>query len=349
MRLTTGRSQHETPRVHHVFTADLARPRRRANRMNRRNFITVLSGAAATWPLAAGAQQPGTPVIGFVSIRSAEDVSSAPVNAFRQGLIEAGYVPGQNVAVEYRWAANQLDRLPTFATELVRRPVSVIAAMGTSTTLPIVFLTADDPVKLGLVASFNRPGSNLTGVSFVSAMLGAKRLELLRTLVPKADLIAVLVDPNSAESQNQSRGAEEAARALGQQVVFVNATPREIEGSFITVVQRGAGALLVSGSPSFGSQRHRIAALCAQHSLPALFSTSEYPAAGGLISYGASLSDAYRQAAIYVGRILKGDRPSDLPVLQPTKFELVINLKTAKVLGLQVPDKLLALAADVIE
>jgi len=326
--------------------------------MNRRNFITVLSGAAATWPLAAGAQQPGTPVIGFVSIRSAEDVSSAPVNAFRQGLIEAGYVPGQNVAVEYRWAANQLDRLPTFATELVRRPVSVIAAMGTasaqaakatSTTLPIVFLTADDPVKLGLVASLNRPGSNLTGVSFVSAMLGAKRLELLRTLVPKADLIAVLVDPNSAESQNQSRGAEEAARAVGQQVVFVNATPREIEGSFITVVQRGAGALLVSGSPSFGSQRHRIAALCAQHSLPALFSTSEYPAAGGLISYGASISDAYRQAAIYVGRILKGDRPSDLPVLQPTKFELVINLKTAKVLGLEVPDKLLALADEVIE
>jgi putative tryptophan/tyrosine transport system substrate-binding protein len=229
MRLTAGRSQHETPRVHHVFTADLARPRRRADRMNRRNFITVLSGAAATWPLAAGAQQPGTPVIGFVSIRSADDVSSAPVDAFRQGLIEAGYVPGQHVAVEYRWAANQLDRLPTFATELVRRPVSVIAAMGTasaqaakaaSTTLPVVFLTADDPVKLGLVASLNRPGSNLTGVSFVSAMLGAKRLELLRTLVPKADLIAVLVDPNSAEGQNQSRGAEEAARALGQQVVL---------------------------------------------------------------------------------------------------------------------------------
>jgi putative tryptophan/tyrosine transport system substrate-binding protein len=191
---------------------------------------------------------------------------------FRQGLIETGYVPGQNVAVEYRWAANQLDRLPAFAIELVRRPVSVIAALGTasaqaakaaSTTVPVVFLTADDPVRLGLVASLNRPGANLTGVSFVSAMLGAKLLELLRTLVPKADLIAVLVDPNSAESQNQTRGVEEAGRALGQQGVFVNATPSEIERAFITVAQRGAGALLVSGSPSFGSQRHRIAAISA--------------------------------------------------------------------------------------
>jgi putative ABC transport system substrate-binding protein len=325
--------------------------------VKRRDFLALIGGTAAAWPLAVSAH-PGTPVIGIVSIRSADDVSSAPVDAFRQGLIEAGYVPGQNVAVEYRWAANQLDRLPAFATELVRRPVSVIAAMGTasaqaakaaSTTLPIVFLTADDPVKLGLVASLNRPGANVTGVSFVSAMLGAKRLELLRTLMPKADLIAVLVDPNSAESQNQSRGVEEAARALGQQVVFVNAPPSEIDRAFITVVQRGAGALLVSGSPSFGSQRHRIATLCAQHSLPALFSTREYSAAGGLMSYGASISDAYRQVAIYVGRILKGDRPSDLPVLQPTKFELVINLTTAKTLGLELPDRLLALADEVIE
>jgi putative tryptophan/tyrosine transport system substrate-binding protein len=326
--------------------------------VKRREFLALIGGAVAARPVAVCAQQPAMPVIGFLSIRLADDVSSAPVDAFRQGLIETGYVPGQNVAVEYRWAANQLDRLPAFAIELVRRPVSVIAALGTasaqaakaaSTTVPIVFLTADDPVRLGLVASLNRPGANLTGVSFVSAMLGAKRLELLRTLVPKADLIAVLVDPNSAESQNQSRGAEEAGRALGQQVVFVNATPSEIERAFITVAQRGAGALLVSGSPSFGSQRHRIAALCAQHSLPALFSTREYSAAGGLMSYGASISDAYRQAAIYVGRILKGDRSSDLPVLQPTKFELVINLTTAKTLGLEIPDRLLALADEVIE
>jgi len=326
--------------------------------VKRREFLALIGGTAAAWPLAVPAQQPPVSVIGLLSIRSADDISSAPVDAFRQGLIETGYVPGQNVAVEYRWAANQRERLPALVTELLRHPVVVIAAFGTaaaqaakaaSTTIPIVFLTADDPVKLGLVASLNRPGGNLTGVSFVSAMLGAKRLELLRTLVPKANLIAVLVDPNSAESQNQSRGAQEAARALGQQVIFVNATPSEIEGAFITVVQRGASALLVSGSPSFGSQRHRIAALCAQHSLPALFSTREYSSAGGLMSYGASISDAYRQTAIYVGRILKGGRSSDLPVLQPTKFELVVNLATAKALGLEVPDRLLALADEVIE
>jgi putative ABC transport system substrate-binding protein len=327
--------------------------------MKRREFIALLGGAAATWPLAARAQQPSMPVIGFVSIRSADDVSSDPIEAFRRGLIEAGFLPGQNVAVEYRWAANQLDRLPALVTELAQRPVSVIAAFGTataqaakaaSTTIPIVFLTADDPVKLGLVTSLNRPGGNITGVSFVSATLGAKRLELLRMLIPKTDLMAVLVDPNSAESQNQSTGAQEAARALGQQVIAVNAaTADEIDAAFGTLVQRGAGALLVSGSPSFGSQRNRIAALCARHSLPALFSTREYSAAGGLMSYGASISDSYRQAALYVGKILKGDRPSDLPILQPTKYELVINLRTAKTLGLEVPDKLLALTDEVIE
>jgi putative tryptophan/tyrosine transport system substrate-binding protein len=211
-------------------------------------------------------------------------------------------------------------------------------------------LTADDPVTVGIVASLNRPGGNVTGVTFVSAMLGAKRLELLRMLVPKTDVIAVLVDPKSTESQNQSRGVHEAARALGQEVVVLNAgTASEIATAFTTLVQQGVGALLVSGSPTFGSQRNQIVVLCARHSLPTLFSTREYSAAGGLISYGASISDSYRQAAIYVGRILKGDRPSDLPVLQPTKFELVINLKTAKALNLQIPDKLLALADEVIE
>jgi putative ABC transport system substrate-binding protein len=213
-----------------------------------------------------------------------------------------------------------------------------------------VFLTADDPVAVGLVGSLNRPGGNVTGVSFVSAMLGAKRLELLRALVPQTDVIAVLVDPKNAESQNQSRGVQEAARALGQPLVVFNAgNGTEIDRAFASLVQRRASALLVSGSPMFGSRRDQIVALCARHSLPALHSTREYSAAGGLISYGASISDAYRHTALYVARILKGDRPSDLPVVQPTRFELVINLKTAKALGIEVPDKLLALADEVIE
>jgi ABC-type uncharacterized transport system substrate-binding protein len=326
--------------------------------MKRREFITLMGGAAAAWPLAARAQQPAVPVIGFLSIRSADD-TFAPLAAFQQGLSETGYVAGRNLAIEYRWTAGQLDRLPTFVAELVRRPVSVIAAFGTvpahaakaaSSTIPIVFLTADDPVEVGLVANLNRPSGNLTGVTFVSATLGAKRLELLRALAPGADRIAVLVDPHSTESRNQLRGVEEAARTLGQQVVTVNAsTAGEIDAAFASLVQQRAGALLVSGSPTFGSQRNHIVALCARHSLPASFSTREYSAAGGLMSYGASIVDSYRQAAIYIGRILKGAKPAELPVLQPAKFELVINLKTAKALGIEVPDKLLALADEVIE
>jgi len=326
--------------------------------MTRREFITLLGGAATAWPVAAGAQQAAMPVIGFMSIRSADDASDNPA-AFRQGLNEAGYVVDRNVTIEYRWAANQVDRLRAFATELVLRPVSVIAAFGTvpaqtakaaSTTIPIVFLTADDPMMVGLVASLNRPSGNVTGVTFVSAMLGAKRLELLRALAPKTDVIAVLVDPNSTESQNQSRDIQEAARALGQPVVVLNAsTASEIDAAFTNLVQQRVSALIVSGSPTFGNRRNQIAGLEARQALPTMHSTREYSKAGGLISYGASISDAYRQAAIYVGRILNGDRPSELPILQPTKFDLVINLKTAKVLGLQVPDKLLALADDVIE
>jgi ABC-type uncharacterized transport system substrate-binding protein len=319
----------------------------------------ALLGGAIALPRATRAQQPPVPVIGFLSIRMANDVSSDPVDAFRQGLNEAGYVSDRSVTIEYRWAANEVDRIPALAMELVQRPVSVIAAFGTvaaqaakraSSTIPIVFLTADDPVAVGLVDSLNRPGGNITGVSFVSAMLGAKRLELLRALVPKTNLIAVLVDPKNAESQNQSRGVQEAARALGQPVVVFNAgNGIEIDAAFASLMRRGASALLVSGSPIFGSRRDQIVALCARHSLPALHSTREYTAAGGLISYGASISDAYRHTALYVVRILKGDRPSDLPVVQPTRFELVINLKTAKTLGIEVPDKLLALADEVIE
>ena len=326
--------------------------------MTRREFITLLGGAAAAWPLAAWAQQPPMPVIGFMSSRSA-DAGSVVAAAFRQGLHDAGYVADRNVAIEYRWAAGQVDRLPAMAAELVSRPVSVIAVFGTvparaaqaaSTTIPIVFMTADDPVTVGLVANLNRPGGNVTGVSFVSATLGTKRLELLRSLAPKADLIAVLLDPASTESQNQSRDVQEAGRALGQRVVVLNAgTAGEIDVAFMILVEQRVGALLVSGSPTFGSRHKQLVALAARHALPTMYATREYTAAGGLISYGASIFDAYRQAAIYVGRILKGDRPSDLPVLRPTKFELVINLKTARALGLDVPDRLLALADDVIE
>jgi putative ABC transport system substrate-binding protein len=326
--------------------------------MRRREFIAVLGGAAVAWPSLARAQQSATPVIGFLSIRSAED-TFAPLAAFRQGLNEAGYVEGRDAAIEYRWAAGQLDRLPAFVTELVQRQVSVIAVFGTvparaakaaTGTIPIVFMTADDPIEVGLVANLNRPSGNVTGVTFFSATLGAKRLEQLGALAPKADVIAVLVDPHSTESRNQLRGVEEAARALGQQVVAVNAsTASEIDAAFATLVQQRAGALLVSGSPTFGSQRNHIVALCARYSLPAGFSTREYSEAGGLMSYGASIVDSYRQAAIYVSRILKGATPTELPVLLPTKFELVINLKTAKALGLTIPQSLLLRADEVIE
>jgi putative ABC transport system substrate-binding protein len=326
--------------------------------MRRREFITLLGGAAATWPQGARAQQAAMPVVGFMSGRSA-DAGSVVAAAFRQGLNEAGFVADRNVAIEYRWAADQLDRLPAIAAELVSRPVSIIAVFGTvpaktvqaaSTTIPIVFLTADDPVTVGLVANLNRPGGNVTGVSFVSATLGTKRLELLRALAPKSDVVAVLLDPHSTESQNQSRDVQEAAGALGVRVVVLNAgTASEIDSAFATLVQQRVGALLVSGSPTFGSRHKQLVALAARHALPTMYATREYSAAGGLISYGASILDSYRQAAIYVGRILKGDRPSDLPVLRPTKFELVINLKTAKALGLDIPDKLLALADEVIE
>jgi putative ABC transport system substrate-binding protein len=326
--------------------------------MRRREFMTLLGGAAA-WPLAARAQQgERMPAIGFLSIRSDDDVSEI-VAAFRQGLNETGYIEGRNVAIEYRWAANQVDRLPGLVTELVRRPVSAIAAFGTvpaqtakaaSSTIPIVFLTADDPIMVGLVANLHRPGGNVTGVSFVSAMLGSKRLELLRTLAPAADMIGMLVDPASTESQNQAKDVQEAARVLGQRVVVVNAgNASEINTAFSTLAQQRAGALLVSGSPTFASERKLLMALATRYALPTMYATLEYSKAGGLISYGASITDSYRQAAIYVGRILKGDRPTDLPVLQPTKFELIINLKTAKSLGIEVPDKLLALADEVIE
>ena len=279
--------------------------------------------------------------------------------AFRQALNEVGFVDGRNVAIEYRWAANQVDQLPALASELVGRPATVIAAFSTTgalaakaatTTVPIVFMTGDDPVKAGIVASLARPGGNITGITFVSASLGTKRLQLLRALVPKSDLIAMLVDPNSPESVNQANDVVDAARALGQQLAILHAgTVGDIDLAFASMVQQRADALLLSGSPSFTSWRDQIVALAARYKVPTMYQFREFPAAGGLISYGANLSDAYRQTGIYVARVLRGDKPGDLPVMQPTRFDLVINLKTAKPLGLELPPTLLALADEVIE
>jgi putative ABC transport system substrate-binding protein len=310
------------------------------------------------WPLAARAQQPAMPVIGFLNARSATDTVGLAA-AFRQALNEVGFVDGRNVTIEYRWASNQADQLPALAAELVGRPATVIAAFSTvaaraaktaTTTTPIVFLTGDDPIKTGLVASFARPDGNITGVTFVSAILGSKRLQLMRALAPKAELIAVLVDPNTPESVNHTADVADAARAVGQQLMVLNAaTASEIDMAFASLMQPRAGALLVSGSPTFLSKRDQIIALAMRHKVPALYANREFARGGGLVSYGANISDSYRQAGLYVGRILRGDRPADLPVVQPTRFELVLNLKTAKGLGLELPLTLLALADEVIE
>jgi putative ABC transport system substrate-binding protein len=326
--------------------------------MRRREFISLLGGAAVGWPLTARAQQAAMPVVGFLNARSATDTVGLAA-AFRQALNEARFVDGRNVAIEYRWASNQADQLPALAAELVGRRVTVIAAFSTASvlaakaatsTIPIVFSTGDDPVKVGIVASLARPGGNITGVTFVSATIGTKRLQLLRGLAPKADLIALLVDPNSSESANQAEDVANAARALGQQLAIVNATTAsEIDAAFVSLKQQRADALLVGGSPSFTSRRDQISGLAARYMVPVIYPSREYLAASGLMSYGASISAAYREAGLYVGRILRGDKPADLPVLQPTKFEFVINLKTAKALGLEVPPTLLALADEVIE
>jgi putative ABC transport system substrate-binding protein len=327
--------------------------------VKRRAFMSLLGSAAAAWPLAARAQQAAMPVVGFLSSTLPGPYASM-VTAFRQGLKEVGYVEGQNVAIEFRWAENELSRLPILTADLIDRRVAAVvtsggyasthAAKAATATIPVVFVSSGDPVSAGLVASINQPGGNITGVNFFTTELGAKRLEVLRDIVPKAKTVAILIDPRSPEAEASLNAIETAIKASGQQPVIVNAgTMAEIETAFATFVRARADALLVISAPLFTSRRDQVVALAARHSIPAIYSLREFPAAGGLISYGASITEAYRQAGVYVGRILKGANPTDLPVLQPTKFELVINLKTAKALGLTVPLIMQMTADEVIE
>ena len=327
--------------------------------MKRREFITLLGGAAAVWSVAARAQQPTMPVIGYLSLASPGPFAHL-VASFSDGLKEIGYVGGQNVAIEYRWAEGQYERLPALSADLVRRQVSVIVATGGSVvglvakaatgTIPIVISSGGDPVKLGLVASLSRPGGNVTGVHLFLSLLDPKKLGLLRELVPKASVIAVLLNPNAADIQARLADVHEAAHAARQQIHVLHAsTERELDTAFATLSQVQAGALVVGADAFFNSRRDHVVALAARHAIPAIYEGREYAVAGGFTSYGTSLADGYRQVGIYTGRILKGAKPADLPVVQSTKFELVINAQTARMLGLAVPPALLARADEVIE
>jgi putative ABC transport system substrate-binding protein len=326
--------------------------------VKRRAFIAGL-GSAAAWPLTAGAQQSATPVIGYLGSQFADDSKVVTV-PFLQGLKETGYVEGQNVAIEYRWAENQYDRLPALAADLVRRRVAVIVSSGTetsvaakaaTTTIPIVFTTAGDPVALGLVASLSRPGANVTGSAGLAAELAPKQLQLLHELIPNAATFGVLADPAAPPTQSTITDLQAAARTLGRQLIVVNArTDSDLETAFATLSQQRVGAVLVAvGSTFFNRRTEQLPALAARHALPAIFPLREYTLDGGLMSYGSSLRYVSHQAGIYAGRILKGEKPADLPVEQATKLELVINLKTAKALGLTIPETLLATADEVIQ
>jgi putative ABC transport system substrate-binding protein len=327
--------------------------------MRRGEFITLLGGAAAAWPLAARAQQQAMPVVGFLSSRSAGDSANA-VAAFHRGLAESGYAEGRNVMIEFRWAEARFERLPALAEDLARRPVSVIVAVGgyqapgaaraVAGTIPVVFGIGEDPVKEGLVPNLNRPGGNMTGATFSTALLGAKRLGLLRGLVPGADVIGLLVNQNSTQGQGQSEDVQAAARQVHQKLVVLNGgSDAEIDSAFAGLAGQHVKALIVGADPFFDPRRDRLIALAAQHAMPAIYQFREFAQAGGLLSYGASIADLYRQVGIYAGRVLNGDKPADLPVVLPSKFELVVNLKTARALGLEIPPSLLALADEVVE
>ena len=327
--------------------------------MRRREFMITLLGGAAARPCVARAQQAALPVIGWISSRSPGE-SDYLVAAFRKGLKETGYTESQNVSLEFRWAEGHYDRLSAYAVEFARRPVTIIvttggdpaaqAAKAATSTIPIVFVSGSDPVKVGLVSSLNRPGSNVTGIHLLLLGLGAKRLGLLHELIPMANPIGVLVNPNFADAQTQLSDVEHAAQSLGLILVVKNArTELEIDTAFAAFAQQKTGALLVVSDPFYASRRGQLAALALRHAMPAMFELREYAAAGGLMSYGPSLADGYRLGGVYAGEILQGAKPANLPVMQPSKFDLVINLTTAKALGLTIPDKLLALADEVID
>jgi putative ABC transport system substrate-binding protein len=326
--------------------------------VKRREFITLLGGAAAAWPLAARAQQTAMPVVGFLSNISPDPIAR-PMTAFKEGLRQAGYVEGQNVTIEYRWAEGHNDRLPKLAADLVKRQVAVIVATGggtsalaakaATTNIPIVFSAASDPVRLGLVASLNRPGANTTGVFVLTNSLEAKRLGLLHEMVPSAT-IALLVNPETPGAETQLSEAESAARSLSRQIIVLKASSeQDLDTAFRRLAEFPNKALLVAADPFFNTRREKLIELAARHAVPAIYEFRDYPAAGGLMSYGISLADAYHQVGVYAGRILRGEKPTDLPVVQPTRFELVVNLKTAKTLGLAIPQTLLVAADEVIE